>query len=330
VTLEFYGGDITTIQSDLMIASAFKGAYYPTPNSVLGAIYERFNLDLTGKKFDILHGLSGVRYVPQEVLSSSSFTGRLWIVEMIKHSNLKEEVSADIDKIFKELQRLGPVFDLNNVKTISLPLLGVGRQRLEIHTIVLKLMGLIRRWTHTSSIDTIRLFVYSLTDAAIVNRHIDEFFETFVDGATSSLLFKASLDELKENINSFDDVLKEYMMDLYNIASVNSPSISSLAIIGRKIAELCVTILIDMTVPELNKKNTNLDKKINKLYEHLENRWFYSYFRLLQFAGNHAAHDIPIQLTFEDASAILIASMRLAEYTSGKIDNNTNSTKINS
>ena len=128
---------------------------------------------------------------------------------------------------------------------------------------------------------------------------------------------KAAKEELKSSADQFSPDLKKAILNLYEISNVNQPIISSIALQGRIIAEICVSRLLDywLLVPKL----ATLEEKIKAVpLRHLNGRtWILSYLRLLQSCGNWAAHPNEQVLITSDAAAVLIAALRVVEYTDG-------------
>ncbi len=313
--LEFYAGDITTISSDILVTSSFKGRYSPTPNSVLGALNEKFGISIFSDMLIPLQSdMENICKIEQTI--PRDFFKEIWLIHMTQYHTDFVNTDQVINSTFKNLRNCYKTINNSSISSISLPLIGTNYQKLSKQDIVLKLMNLIKEWSELCpKLKSIRLFSYNLDDAVLINKYIDQFFGVYTDNDASQLLFTATVEELKDKICLYENDFNAYMLDLYTIASAKNPSLKSLAIAGRKIAEFCVNLLVDIYEPTKQTNKNTLDKNINIISSHLDCSWFYSYFKLLQLSGNHAAHSFPLQLNLTDSSAIIISSMKLIEYT---------------
>src|SRR5690606_20233187 len=167
--------------------------------------------------------------------------------------------------------------------------------------------------------DTVRLFAYDIEAAAVLNRIIDTFFGVQTKDTQGSMneLIKAVSQELEYMVKDIDDPEIFGLQELFEIASAPNPSVKSIAITGRKVAENCCELLTPSEGVNLRGNNTTLHSKISSLTPSLlrSKTYVLSYLRLLQSWGNHAAHSLDIHPIGIDACAVIIASMRVVEYT---------------
>ncbi|PTN09299.1 hypothetical protein C8N47_105140 [Mangrovibacterium marinum] len=322
LNLEFYGGDITSVFSDVLLTSAFQGNFYPTPNTILGRINERFGIHFSNLPENATR--LGDRLFDFGSPTTSSYK-RLWVLEISQLGN-REGRSTDLYKSIKSLEKLNEVIDYLGVKSISIPLLGTGAQGLSIEESAMSLISVVIKWAqNSSSLETVRVFAYNLQAAAKLNQLIDTFFghEQKQPSSTSVELLKASKQELKEKIGGFHEQLRHNLDEVSNLLDSPNPSVKSIAVAGRNLAETCSENLLNIWFPEEDASELNLNERIQMIQDKIrkEKSWMLSYFRLLQSSGNIGAHSSRQVLDLVDATAIVIAVLRIAEYTSDHIKN---------
>lgn len=318
LTLEFYGGDITSAYSDVLLISAFKDGYVPLKGSILGRIYQKFGINLVqtaiSEKSELLP------YIYRLPAPPTSAFNQLWALE-IQDIFLHQNLDISSTRAFRQFKKLGEFFDKFSINSISLPLLGTGLQGLEVRESAINIMEAVRHWSHTSlTLKEVRVFAYDLVSASVINREIDRFFGSpFDENKTSTGLLYALADDLKSQKDKFSGEIRKYLELISQIATSPTPSVKSIAIEGRKLAEVCSRIIYKNWFPDKqNFSQMTLNQVVSCLQHKLlqEHAWILSYLRLLQSCGNNAAHsNIHTPLNIVDACAILIASMRVAEFT---------------
>jgi hypothetical protein len=123
---------------------------------------------------------------------------------------------------------------LANASSITLPLLGTGYQQLN-RTTCRELLSALPRWARNPSLRTVRVFTLELEHVAVLNRALDD--RDF--SATNSALLSAC-QELRRRLDREDwsEPVRAALKDLLQIASVPDPSLQSIALEGRRIAEV--------------------------------------------------------------------------------------------
>ena len=312
--LEFYGGDITNIYSDALLVSAFQSGYRPTSKSVFGRLNEKFGLDFS-------YGMpKGSEKISENLLyfhtqKTSAFC-KLLVFE-IKSLVDNDQSGSTVRRSFNYLENAVLKFEQYDIHSISLPMIGSGYQQISLTESATYIMRLVKKWAAINdSLNIVRVFAHDLEAASILNSVIDGYFGVFINYNNSSLeLLNAATEELHHKKKNFDESLKKQLDELYEIASSDKPSIKSIAISGRVLAEESSKILYRAWNIG-NDSRLSLNQAISEIQGKLlsEQPWILSYLRLLQSCGNNAAHSCTTTLSVMDACAVLISAIRIAEY----------------
>ncbi|QZE15756.1 hypothetical protein K4L44_07960 [Halosquirtibacter laminarini] len=320
--LEFYGGDITSRYSDVLLVSAFQGDFYPKKRTVLGRINERFGIaypdGLPKEALKLEKGIYDLASPQTEIYK------RLWAIEMTQFEK-GEESKNDFYTSMKRLEKLIEVIEYLELESISLPLLGSGAQNLSLDETAIGIMGVVRKWAmRCNSLKTVRVFAYDLKAASRLNHIIDAFFgeDTEPTSSTSLELLRTCRQELIEKIDSLNEHLIPHLEEINNLLKSPSPSVKSIAVAGRVLAEKSTECLINVWHPEIDTSKMTLHERIGTIQPKIlkDSGWMLSYFRLLQTSGNSGAHNTNHIITAIDAVAIILASLRVAEYTTTHIN----------
>jgi hypothetical protein len=279
LTLEFYGGDITSAYSDVLLTSAFRSSYAPVKGTVFGRIHEKFGINLT--QATISDDSQLLPYIHRLPAPSTSAFSQLWVLE-IPGTSPGQNSDINFTKAFHQLKKLGRFFDEFLINSISLPLLGAGLQKLEVRESAINIMESVRHWSHTSStLKEVRVFAYDLVSASVINREIDRFFGSpFDENKTSTGLLYALADDLKSQTDKFSGEIRKYLELISQIATSPTPSVKSIAIEGRKLAEVCSRIIYKNWFPDRqNFSQMTLNQVVSCLQTRLlqEQAWILSY-----------------------------------------------------
>src|SRR5690606_17532421 len=139
LSLEFYGGNILDIHSDVMLMSSFKANYFPLEVCIFSSIACQFGYCFTrylpeGSE-EIMEGLIKVN-VPK----CRSFD-QLWILEI---SALSGNSETDMVRAIKKLESVPNRVALQDIKSISMPLIGTGYQKIDIRDSAQHLMKVVK------------------------------------------------------------------------------------------------------------------------------------------------------------------------------------------
>jgi len=163
-----------------------------------------------------------------------------------------------------------------------------------------------------------------LEAASVLNNIIDNYFGMPVEQYSNSAreLLRMAAEELNHKIENFKGKIRKALYELYEIANTPNPSIKSIAVSGRILAEECSRCILEKWDSNTGSEPITLNERISKIQHRLikEQSWILSYLRLLQSCGNSAAHPGEAVLNMVDACAVLISGIRVAEYTA-KLEN---------
>lgn len=311
--VECYAGDILTIYSDVLIVSAFAHDYWPTPDSILGAISRRFGLNYGGS---LPEGTESVdERLHRFPATPCPAFGSLWVLEMQLHDEEHPFTPAQLRSAFAVLGRSAA--SLSAARSISLPLLGTGSQSLDRRDVVREIIRLARTWAAIlPRLEVVRLFAYSFESIAVLNKTIDELLNSHHAGPASALLGAATA-ELKEKLPQFRHPnLRAGLGALVQLASASEPSVKSIAVEGRVLAEAAAELLHEHFLPAKSCPKKLFDR-LAAIQPHIKalQEWILPYFHLLQLCGNSAAHGVASKVDSTDAAAVVVASIRVAEFT---------------
>ncbi|QZT37451.1 hypothetical protein K5X82_00820 [Halosquirtibacter xylanolyticus] len=323
LTLEFYGGDITSRYSDILLVSAFQGDFNPTKRTVLGRIHERFDISfqngLPDNAIKLRQGIYDLSSPKTEAYKC------LWVLEMTNRKEAGEEQNSNFYASMKRLEKLIDVIEYLELESISIPLLGSGAQNLSLDETATGIMSVVRKWAmRCDSLKTVRVFAYDLKAASKLNHTIDAFFgqDTAPSSTTSLELLRTCQQELEGKIGGFSETLLPHIEEINNLLNTPTPSVKSIAVAGRVLAEICSECLINIWSPDIDTTTLSLNEMLSMLHTKIleDAGWMLSYFRLLQSSGNTGAHHSRHTLTVIDAVAIVLATLRVAEYTTMQIN----------
>ncbi len=246
--VEFYAGDILSVRSDALVVSAYRRNFHPTRGSLLGAISDRFGysygVQLPEGTISVNPDLHCFPAAPCLAFNS------LWVLEI---KDLGDESPLTLGQLVQRLSVLDrhmPKILATGAKSLSLMLLGTGSQGLDITHVIRETLKMIRGWARTAqSLDIVRVVDNDIEKIALLNRTIDDVILAPTVGIGSALL-DALTAELSSKVGQISDpMIKIDVHDLLSVTSAPSPSASTIAILGRRLAEHCGTLLHDVYLP---------------------------------------------------------------------------------
>jgi len=313
---EFYAGDILSIRSDVLIVSSFRGDYFPTQGSILGALADRFGLAYgTTLPRGSLSVHPNLHKFP--VTGCLAFRD-LWVIE-IREWDAKSTVTlADVSKAFGVLKGSIAKVAQGDVKSISMPLIGTGSVGLPLQDVVRETMLLVKDWASTApQLEVVRIFANDLEKVAVLNQAIN-FVLGFSVQQSASALLAAAAEELRQKVSGFTVAeIAEILSRIAELARSDYPSANGVAIEGRKLAEVCTKTLFQRLNPntQLPGKLVGLINGVEEYIKKTKESWILNYLRLLQTVGNNAAHASSGNVNLTDAAAVVLAAIRVAEFT---------------
>lgn len=314
LVVEFYAGDILARHSDALLISCFRGSYHPTPGSILGALYEQYGIAFGSERPPgtvSVHPRLHLFSVP----TCPAFD-QLWVLEVKEITDPMPPSLTDIRVAFSVLKSRIHEITTRGATSISMPLIGTGDVGFDLHEVAWKTLELIRHWAASSpTLRLVRVFTRDVEKFATLNLTIDKFFGSQSEPA-ASLLMQAAHEELATATKTLSiPAITNGLKDLAELTGANPASPKSIALMARALGETCARILApgqgaaDLTFSQL------LNTVVQPLVEESNQRWILSYFRLLQYCGNAAAHVQGVRLTMTDAAAVTVAALRTAEFT---------------
>jgi hypothetical protein len=297
VELELYAGDVLALHSEALLVSAFAGSYHPTPGSLFGAIADRFGIAFKkGPPPGATRHPGGLIHF--RGVSCAAFDS-LWVLEMVEPGEefSRENLRSALDAIGRALPDM-----LSEASSITLPLLGTGYQGLDPREVARAILSALPRWASSPRLRTVRVVTHNLEHVAIVNRALDD-----RDFRASSALDVACR-ELRRRLarGEWTEPVRAALKDLLAIASVNHPSLQSIALEGRRVAEIVLRGLAreEATQPDLFARDVDAEQG-------RRGDLVMPYLQLLLAHGRAAAAGQPVDSN--DALMIVYAAMRAAE-----------------
>lgn len=300
VELEFYAGDVLAKHSEVLLVSAFAGSYLPTPGSLFGAIADRYGISFaSGAPPGATRHPGGLLHFPR--ISCPAFDS-LWVIEMRQPGQPfgLEELRSALEAIGSQLSEM-----LAEASSITLPLPGTGQQQLNPKDVARELLSALPKWARSARLRSVRVFTLELAHVAVLNRALDD-----RDFSVSSSALHSACRELGKRLQhpALSEPLRAALKDLLEIASAPEPSLRSIALEGRRIAEIVLQTLAREDRPEFglfaaairDSETPRADLAIPQL-------------QLLLTQGRAAAAGSPIDSN--DAVIIAFAAIRAAELT---------------
>lgn len=314
--LEFYGGDVLSVPSSMLLVSAFCESLHPTEGTVLGAIYAKYRVEFSGN-LPVAASVVEDNVYDLGCPLGSDFA-MLWAILMTSVHGPTSQ--AEWAVAFNRMRALRSGINAKGLTSISMPLIGTGPQGLSYSQAALNVVGVIQDWArHCPKLSAVRVVAYSLESAATLNRTIDAFFGDPLPEPSDAVtrLFEASVDELRDRRMAYTGEIRERLDALYDVATVRPVSVPSIGLAGRLLAETCAAGLF-LHWETQSPKGRSLHELISSIQGRFVGKssehpaYVLSYARLLQTCGNALAHGDNLGLA--DASAVLLAGMRFAEF----------------
>lgn len=306
-----------------LVVSAYSGGYTPLPGTVLGALHKcglSINGLLENSTFDFRSHF-GVWVSSLDTVAVGF--DYLFCLEIKGTSFSIEESISNLFTVLTicELKGIG-------IKSVALPLLGTGNQKIHPSEIVESLIHLSLDFLkHSRYIEKIIYVAYDDANAKILRSEMDR-----ILGRSQIVIPKGeSIEKLKLDIKHEIERIRNLGVDaepFRNILDAFKRSDSSAYEFGstsRKVLEFVIDTLIK---PELS---ISLFAKIGILNRSKIAKWYIQYFHLVREFGNvNVHHDIvskiPADMQIEDVEICLSALLRILiffqKYLKGEMDIN--------
>lgn len=300
--VELHKGDLTElgIEVDALVVSAFKNGYSPTPGTLLGSLFETYDVNLKSLAQDPEIDLR----IPLNV----------WISKLIKDKKFKRVICIEIidmfsdegyiEKAVKNLFSLVALAYSQDIKieTIALPFIGTGNQEIEPELILPKLMELSKSsLENLTCLKKIIFFERSEQKTTILNEALNKYLKR-TDFETSKYSFDTLQLTIKEDllgylfklksdpIASFAEA-KDTLIELIDKIKLNNIKPYEIGVLCRRLVEyLVIDVLEIKSIP----RDQGLLSAINELKNKGIASWVISYLHILRTFGNVAAHSAEI------------------------------------
>jgi hypothetical protein len=298
VELELYAGDVLALPSEVLLLSAFAGSYEPTRGTVFGAIADRFGISFeAGPPPGLTRHPGGLLHFPG--VSCEAFDS-LWVLEMKQPGEAfsREDLRRALDAIGRALPDM-----LSEASSLTLPLLGTGQQQIDPTRVARELLSALPRWASNPRLRTVRVVTHNLEHVAILNRALDD---RDFGVASSALTIACRGLWLRLEREAWSEPVRAALKDLLQIASVGEPSLPSIALEGRRVAETVLREMAREEVGELTafaaQRDDSRERHAELVAPHLQ--------LLLEYGRSAAAGE---RVGENDAVMVVYAAMRAAE-----------------
>jgi len=317
VIIEFYAGDIFDIYSDILLLSAYKGQFFPTPGTTWGSLLKK-----TGISVDSNSNNNNKR-ISENILSfqttKNDCFNSLISLELSDLNSRNSFSTATLISRYRELADFLETYSEEQIESISLPLLGTGNQGLSLEDSIAELLKTFNELKKTH-LKIIRVFAKDFESIGALNKKINELLnrkEVIQKG-----LLHAAIDESRKIIDiPVSPLTLNTINNLLSLANSDYISLNIIGLMGRIFAEsVCAEFLqiyrIDLEPSVLSSQISALSKNIRQERQHVE-----SHLRLLQIYGNQVSHAGNLDLNDQDAASIIISIMRIVDFYEYKLFN---------
>lgn len=314
-TFELYEGDLTEPEAaaDLLVVSAFAGEYTPVPGTVLGALHEKWNLDLRkiARALDVTQQLG---FWLSEPLSVGHFK-RLLCIELLRSKFSTEEALSNVFPALALIDAKGI-----EIKKVALPLLGAGNQKIAAEEVMRSLIPSIRRALEQSfSLERIVFVEKSAERAALLSDGINALLGRPAVGLPKGQLVGDLLRDLCARLDTLvtgnDPASVSLLRDMRRLLGQTNVRSFEVGMLARRLVELIVDNQLGPTTLE-----ENLALRVGRLRENNIASWTISYMHTLRLFGNESAHERnrkglrPPHVSEEDLAICLFCMHRLLDF----------------
>jgi hypothetical protein len=314
--IEFYAGDIFDITSEILLLSAFKGGFNPSPGSTWESLFDRTGISFIEKPIENTVSISeNIILLPTPV---NKYFSKLITIELSDWNKRTSFTAATLITRYKELGRFLENYPSAHDESISLPLLGTGNQEISLEDSVSELLKTINNLKQTK-LKIIRIFARNFESIGVLNKRINK--QLYRNEVVQNNLRDAAIEEAKAIAElKLSAYSKSIITDLLSLSAADHSALSIFGLKGRLFAESICDEFIRLY--NITTTITTLDFKIKEVTYHLkfERPYVISYLRLLQSYGNQVAHHGNQSLNYQDAAAIIIAIVRIVDFYEMKLN----------
>ena len=320
-TIELHEGDLTQLGRpvDVLVLSAYAGSYAPVPRSLIRSLLDVFSLDVmqlvNEARLDFRSSLGvWISNTLEDVRPTLPYT-RIIGVEM---RGSAAGLGEALDNVFAAIGLLEAKGI--SVRTMALPLLGTGSQRLEPAEVLAFLLPAVRR--AMDRLDTIERVYFVERDharATAISDAIDSTLQRSSERLGTDEALASVQRELVSSLQRHEGLVSKGHHDLPRELREglrrDAPRSIELGILGRR--------LVEFVVDDLGKRvgsQEGLERKIEFLARDGVAPWIRSYMHVLRVFGNEQAHQKdkenrrPPFVVSKDLAVCLFCMLRVWEY----------------
>jgi len=310
-TFELWHGDLLEPEAaaDLLVTSAFALAYQPVPGTVFGALHQAWGLDFRTVR-PALDLRSALSIWISEPLTSGHF-GRLLCVELVGGELRLEEAIANVFVGVAVLEAKGIA-----IRSVALPLLGSGNQRLEPREVVTVLVPEARRaLERLASLERVLFVERDEARVALLDEAVDGHLGRVRVRLPKKQLHAHLLEDIREVIAALalrsSEDQRRTLSDVRDLLHEEARAIE-IGIAARRVAEMVVAGVVGS-----GSRGKDLAKRIEHAASAGVAPWIRSYLHTLRLFGNESAHvksvekRQPAHLDEEDLAVCLFCIQRV-------------------
>ena len=207
---------------------------------------------------------------------------------------------------------------LTSAFSVSIPLFGTGYVDLPVRELVDQVIDVLVAWAKSvTSLRAVRVFAHDLDKVAALNLAINKRLG-YQDQRSAAALLRAATAELRQKIATFGDTeLARELRMLVQLGEAPNPASFAVAVKGRTVAEVCTKRLFVQIKPGalFPGKLAGLINEVEMFIKQKNQGWILNYLQLLRTVGNNEAHSSTGTVTLTDAAAVIVAAIRVTEFT---------------
>jgi hypothetical protein len=290
-TIEIHHDDLSKLSFpvDVLVISAFKRGYHPTPGTLIHALEVNANIVINDLAKNPLYDF-------RETLNS-------WVSNKVDHTKFNHVIcleglaqthfsGGDIEHVLEDLLAVIAVLQQKgiNINTIALPFLGTGNQQIELEFLVPLLIKKSKVLLESiGNVQTIYFVHPDLAKVQLFDQEINRILKrqtNELELIRSSVEIATALDQVSlKLLQNFTDFPNRTIEDF--AFRIIQPDIKfyELGILARRTMEVVLKDFLN------NQSNLTLHEMLVEMRNLSLNSWMLSYFHTIRTFGNSLAHD---------------------------------------
>ncbi|AFY62135.1 DUF4145 domain-containing protein [Synechococcus sp. PCC 6312] len=289
-SFELYRGDITALREpiDLLVVSAFANSYAPTSGSVIGALYDKLNINVDNlARTPYMQLKQAFGCWVSQALSHPIFAGILCL-EFIG-------TGFSISEVFENLFTVLAILELRNVKirSLALPMLGTGHQQINHEQVTNCLLKCaIKFLEHSEHLQRILFIAYGARSAHRLDEAINKtlnWVNIIIPKGQLMIGIRQDIQgKIEQALPLAHPSAHETLITLKRFVLNENSKSFELGVAARRFTELMVDDLLQEL--EYDLLRVSLYRKIGYLKDIGVAEWMTSYMHVLRVLGNESAH----------------------------------------